>query len=246
MLPFSAQIARLTEKLIPILPEETRMLEGKKLQYMISAKNTLPSVVIRQAVLEITRMGQMARDNLATAVECFFSPTDELMTQVEDTESIVDYLTNEISDRLIELRNQDISESDNYRATKLTLICSNFERISDHAENIIEYKQKIISAKEDFSKPARKELQHLAEAALKTIDSCIEIFSTENFNLLPECEALEDHVDELQREMSEKHIHRLMKGKCDPAAGVIFTDMTTDLERCSDHAMNIAKALKTR
>ncbi|MBQ1472356.1 MAG: Na/Pi cotransporter family protein [Lachnospiraceae bacterium] len=245
MLPFSAQIARLTEKLIPILPEETRMLEGKKLQYMVSPKNTLPSVVIRQAMLEITRLGQMARDNLETAVECFFSPTDELMSQVEDTESIVDYLTNEISDRLIELRNQDISESDIFRATKLTLICSNFERISDHAENIIEYKQKITTAKEDFSKPARKELQHLAEAAIKTIDASIEIFSTENFDKLPECEALEEEVDELQRQMNEKHINRLMKGKCDPAAGVIFTDMSTDLERCSDHAINIATALKT-
>ncbi|MCR5641190.1 MAG: Na/Pi cotransporter family protein [Lachnospiraceae bacterium] len=246
MLPFSGQIAHLTEKLIPILPEETRMLEGKKLQYMVSAKNTLPSIVIRQAILEIKRLGQMSRDNLEAAMECFFSPTDELVTQVEDTESIVDYLTNEITDRLIELRNQDISESDNFRATKLTLICSNFERISDHAENIIEYKQKITTAKEDFSKSARKELQHLAEAALKTIDSSIEIFSTENFDLLPECEAYEEAVDELQRQMSEKHINRLMKGKCEPAAGVIFTDMTTDLERCSDHAINIATALKTK
>ena len=34
-----------------------------------------------------------------------------------------------------------------------------------------------------------------------------------------------------------------MKVACDPMGGVIFTDMATNLERCSDHALNIATAL---
>ena len=239
------KIVLLTEHFIPVQKEEQRQREGKKLLYMTSTANSIPAVLIRQAVMEIERMGHMARENLATAMECFFSTDDELIETVENTESIIDYLTHEITDRLIELRSQNLTESDSFRASKLTLIVSNFERISDHAENIIEYKAQIVSAKEDLSKSARKELKALAEAALHTIDLSIEIFTTENFDLLPEAEASEDNVDNMQREMIDKHINRMMKGKCDPAAGIVFNDMITDLERCSDHAINIATALKT-
>ena len=246
MLPFSDKIVAITEKLIPVLPEETRSKQEKQLIYMVEAKNTLPSVVIAQAVKEIERLGKMARDNLEASVECFFAKEDDLIEQVETTESIVDYLTNEITERLIQLRTMDISEADAFRATQLTIIASNFERISDHAENIIEYRQKIGRAKDNLSKPARKEIKSITEATLKTIDMSIEIFTTENFDLLPACEAQEELVDQIQSNMVENHVNRLMKGKCDPAAGVVFTDMSTDLERCSDHAINIAVALHHR
>ncbi len=246
MLPFSDKIVAITEKLIPVLPEETRSKQEKQLIYMVEAKNTLPSVVIAQAVKEIERLGKMARDNLEASVECFFAKEDDLIEQVETTESIVDYLTNEITERLIQLRTMDISEADAFRATQLTIIASNFERISDHAENIIEYRQKIGRAKDNLSKPARKEIKSITEATLKTIDMSIEIFTTENFDLLPACEAQEELVDQIQSDMVENHVNRLMKGKCDPAAGVVFTDMSTDLERCSDHAINIAVALHHR
>ena len=186
MLPFTDYIVELTEKLIPVLPEENRSKKEMQLLYMVDAKNTLPSVVIAQAKKELSRLGKLSRDNLEAAVNCFFSKDDELIEQVETTEAIVDYLTNEISDRLIELRSMNISESDVFRATKLTLIASNFERISDHAENIIEYKQKIGRAKDNLGKPARKEIKALAEATLKTIDMSIEIFSTEDFPSCPQ------------------------------------------------------------
>ena len=244
MLPFSGRIAHLTELLIPIEDDELREREGKRLLYMGTTTNSIPAVLLRQALLEIERMGRMSRDNLETAVECFFAKDDELIDTVESTESIVDYLTHAITDRLIELRSQPLTEADAFRASKLTLIVSNFERISDHAENIIEYKQKIGSAKEEMSKAARKELKALSDAALKTIDLSIEIFTTENFDLLPDAEAAEDVVDNMQRDIMDKHVARLMRGKCEPAAGIIFNDMVTDLERCSDHAINIATALK--
>ena len=243
MLPFTDFIVELTEKIIPVLPEENRSKKEMQLLYMVDAKNTLPSVVIAQAKKELSRLGKLSRDNLEAAVNCFFSKDDELIEQVETTEAIVDYLTNEISDRLIELRSMNISEADVFRATKLTLIASNFERISDHAENIIEYKQKIGRAKDNLGKPARKEIKTLAEATLKTIDMSIDIFSHEDFSKLPDAEAQEELVDKLQADMIDAHMERLLKGKCDPAAGVIFTDISTDLERCSDHAINIATAL---
>ena len=191
-LPFFKPLVALTERIIPILPEETRSREEMRLIYMVDPKKTLPAVSIRQAMLEITRMGKMARDNLADAMECFFSRDDDLVQQVEDTEKIVDYLTHEITDKLVELRSLELSEHDAFRVSKLMLVASNFERISDHAENIIEYKGKIGSGKEMLSKAARKELKEMSEASLESLDASIEVFENEDFDKLAYAQELEE------------------------------------------------------
>ena len=58
-------------------------------------------------------------------------------------------------------------------------------------------------------------------------------------------EAFEAKVDAMEDEMRERHIQRLSKGKCDPESGVIFLDILSNLERISDHAVNIAGYVAT-
>lgn len=243
--PFSGLIVRLSEMMIPRLPEETRMLEGKKLLYLNSAKSTLPSVQIRQAVLECKRMGEMTLDNLKLSLQCFFEGgnTQKLMNQVEDTESIIDYLCQAISDRLMETRSLDLTDADAFRASKLMVIAMNFERIGDQAENIIEFRQKLDEQNDKLSAAGKSDLQKLSEKVVRSVELCIDIFSEEDFSKLPEASENEDQVDRLHDQITNNHVQRLMSGNCNPMAGIVFTDMTTDLERCADNAFNISTAL---
>ena len=79
MLPFSDFIAKLTERIIPVLPEETRSKRERQLIYLVDTSKTLPTVTIRQAMLETERMGKISRDNVRDAVEAFFHKDDELL-----------------------------------------------------------------------------------------------------------------------------------------------------------------------
>ena len=72
---------------------------------------------------------------------------------------------------------------------------------------------------------------------------CLSIFANDSFDLIPQAEAVENRVDDMEKELVSNHIARLMTHDCDPKGGVVFTDMVSDLERCSDHAINIACAL---
>ena len=80
---------------------------------------------------------------------------------------------------------------------------------------------------------------------METLDVSMQVFEHENFDLLPRAEALEQSVDDMQERFIQNHVDRLMTTACNPLGGVIFTDMCTDLERCSDQAINIATALYT-
>ena len=94
-----------------------------------------------------------------------------------------------------------------------------------------------------ISEQAMGELRTMGDAVLETIDVSMQVFEEENFELLPRAEELEQRVDDMQDEYIQNHIDRLMQESCNPLGGVIFTDMCTDLERCSDQAINIATAL---
>ena len=243
MLPFSDKIVKLTQRLLPLKPEESRTGEERKLLYMTQT-GTIPSAVaVSQAHREIIRMGEIASRNLKTAVKCFFEQDDSLAEVVEETEDTVNYLDRSIISKLVELRTLEMTPRDLNRVYHMTLVVADIERLSDHAENIVEYEAQVRSGKASLSEDAINELKQLAELSLQSVDLCLSIFADEDYDRLQEAEDLEDLVDDTQETIIGNHVKRLMNATCDPMGGVVFTDMATDLERCSDHAINIATAL---
>lgn len=244
LLPVSNHIVKLSQKLLPTLPAEQRVMESRKLVYLENAEKNLPALAMRQAMLEVARMGKLARDNLADALTFFFNPTDtELRQKLVDTEETVDYLNHAIEDKLVSLRSRQLSDRDVFRLSKMVLVVSNYERIGDHAENIMEFADRMREAGAVISDIALKELRTMGDTVLETIDVAMAVYESEKFDLLPRAEALEQKVDDMQAQYIQNHVDRLMQENCDPLGGVIFTDMCTDLERCSDQGINIATAL---
>lgn len=243
VLPFAGKLVAISQKILPVRPEEVRKIEDRKLLYIVPNDKLPAAVALQQAKLEICRMGKISSDNLKMAVRCFFEGDNSLVEQVEEVEDTVNYLNHAITAQLVRMRALDMTPRELVRISQMTLVVSDIERISDHAENIVEYETQIKSQKKPFSPAALEDLRRIADATTQSIDQCLAIFEHENFEELPDAEAGEQHVDNLQKEIIDNHIVRLLNSECEPLSGVIFTDMTSDLERCSDHAINIAFAL---
>ena len=86
----------------------------------------------------------------------------------------------------------------------------------------------------------------MAKDTIDAVYLSIDIFSTEDYSKLNAIETLENNVDNYEKELINNHVERLMKDHCNGLSGIIFSDIVTDLERCSDHAINLAYALKER
>ncbi len=241
--PFANQIVALSKKVIPVRADESRSVEDRKLIYLVQTRGLPSSLAIQQAKLELIRMGGLARECLDTAIRCFFTQNDRLAESVAEIEETIDILTDKIQEALISLRSNEYPPDDANRLSQLLLTASDIERISDYAENIAESAGTFKAQKASMSDMAMDELKNLGEAALKSVDFSLRIFESEDAGALKEADLLEQHVDDLQTSCVNAHIERLMNEVCHPVAGVIFTDMVTDLERCSDHAINIAHAL---
>lgn len=242
-LPFAGAIVRLSEKFISILPEESRYQEDRQLIYMVQKGELPSSVALQQARLEIGRMGDMACECLKNAVKSFFEHDDSQAEMAMELEDAIDVLTDKIQDRLIAMRSFDYSPKVMQQISQMMLVTSDIERISDHGRNVAEFTKIYKSRRAVISETGIKELKSLAEASMESIKFSLEIFKNEDYSKIPVAEKMEQNVDEIQIKIVNAHIERLMKAACEPVGGVIFTDMASDLERCSDHAINIACAL---
>ena len=237
-LPFTGKLIWLAEKIVPVLPEENQQMEDRSLVYMTQLTKVPAPVALRQTQREITRMGHIAADNLHY--------NSAKAASVRSHEESVNILNHLIADAMVDLRSLDLSPENMRRVSMMTIAVTDIERLSDHAENIVEYIEQMNAKKAEMSDAARKELIDMSKDAMDAVYMALDIFEKDDYNKLDQIEILEQHVDDHEKDLINNHIERIMNSLCNPLSAVIFSDLVTDLERCSDHAINLAYALKER
>ncbi len=245
-LPFSNFLIKIAERVLPIGEEEQEEKRDRTLQFMANISKLPAPIAMSQAQKEITRMGRISSKNLHRALECFFNYNPEKAAKVRAREESVNILNHTIADALVQLRALDLSEENMRRVSMMTIAITDIERISDHAENIIEYTEGMLSKRASMSDDAIEELKKMSADVLEEVDIALDIFENDDYSMLDSLEEYEEKVDMQEDLLIGNHVKRLMDGGCDPLAGVVFADIVTDLERCGDHAINIAYALKVR
>lgn len=245
-LPITGLIIKFAEKLIPVLPEENEQLEDRKLQYLLNVQNMPSRMALANAHREIARMGRIAEKNLRRALDCFFDYDPGKVASVKAREESVDILDKEIDSAMLELRSMYFSDEALRRISMLAITKTDIERISDYAENIAEFAEEMHSKRSHMSDDAVEELRHMAEDARDIVVLALDIFSSEDYSKLYQLDKLEASIDLQKTELVNHHVDRLMEGSCEPLAGIIFTNVVTELERIGDHAENVAYSLSGR
>ena len=146
---------------------------------------------------------------------------------------------------LVKLSGKNISKNDSQTLSIILHSISDFERISDHALNIIQSAKEIHEKGLSFSKNAKDEIKVLSQAVRDICNLTTESFCEESVEKAVHVEPLEEVIDSLTKRIKEHHIKRLQKGKCTIEMGFILEDVLTGLERVSDHCSNIAACLIT-
>ncbi len=242
-LPFTNYIIKLAEKLIPVLPEENEQLEDRSLMYMVNLASMPTSVALKQVHREISRMGEIATKNLKRAMECFLEFDPVKAESVHIREESVDLLQKSIDEAMVDLRTPELSMDTLKRISQLSIAVTDIERLSDHAENIVEDAESLRGRKVRMNEEALEELRGMYANTLRIVELAMDIFSNEDFSKLPEVNEIEDRIDDQETDLVDSHVQRLMRGDCEPLEGIVFTNMVNDLERTADHAVNIAYAL---
>ena len=199
-----------------------------------------PAFAIEQCKTLVNQMAEITKNSFIEAMECIKEPSDQKFAEVIAKENRVDVYDDKISAYLTKLNSGDLSYTDSLRVTSLLHCLTDFERISDHAVNIMESAQELHEKNISFSPQARNELQVLIAVVSRIVDTAYQVFDKQDLNLTHDVEPLEEIVDELSKELKRRHVNRLRLGECTIEMGFILTDLITSLERIADHCSNIS------
>ncbi len=79
--------------------------------------------------------------------------------------------------------------------------------------------------------------------AIEAVRKSIAALDTASLSLAQEVTELESLIDDMEDKLRQKHIARLNTNECSGAAGIVYTDIVSNLERIGDHAVNIADSI---
>lgn len=245
LFPFANGLVRLSKVLIPDEETEDMSISAQAARRLDHRMLNNPSLALEAAVSETLFMGKLALSNLKAAMSAVMESNKETIKQVQQTEQEINQLETLLTAFLVEVDNLSLTEKQHLTVKNLFYTVSDIERVGDHGENIAELAEMKRKDKIKFSEKGEKDLNKMYDAALRTLEYAMEARKTENRKTALLALEAEEAVDGIEKELRDKHIQRLSKGKCAPESGVIFLDILSNLERIADHADNIAGYVAT-
>lgn len=241
LLPFGKGLEKLACLTIrdDVQPAEVEE-ERKELQLLDSRFLEKPAFAMEQSVHVANKMAEESKRTLFTAMDLLWNYTEDGAKKVGELENLVDQYEDELGTYLVKLSRQNLSVHDSHTLSIVLHCIGDFERISDHAINIMEAAQEMHDKKLIFSPKAEEELKVFSRAVQDIVEKAYAVFRDQDEKLAQKVEPLEAVVDELNQEVKKRHIRRLREGKCTIELGFILSDITTSLERVADHCSNIA------
>ncbi len=238
LLPFTKQLEKITNFVIRDKDENAQqnaLLDERLL--------TVPSFAVANAFEVVSDMADTADKAFYKAVGLLekFDETEE--AEVIGLEQKLDTYEDKVGTYMIKLNKTELADADSKVATKILHTINDFERIGDHAKNIVNVATEINEKNISFSKDAKAELSVLTRALVDIVGMTTKAFKESDLEAAASVEPLEQVIDSLIASVKSRHVERLQRGECTIELGFILTDLITDYERVSDHCSNIAVAV---
>lgn len=234
LLPAGGLLEKLAIRIVPDKGGKERPVELEE-RLLIT-----PSVALGRCRAVAGEMARCAGEALHMALTTFENYSPELTESIRENESRCDRYEDELGTYLVRLSAQQLSDAESEEATELLKIIGDFERISDHAVNLLAASEELRSKGLGFSATAEKELKVLIGAVSEILNTAERAFSEKDLAAAAQVEPLKQVIVALKEQMRTRHILRMQQGHCSIEAGFVWSDLLTDLERTADHCSNIA------
>lgn len=239
LLPFNKLIVKLAVKLVPENKDEQD--DNKVVKYIDDRMIETPSIALANIVKETLRMGEKSKESLNAAMDGVIDKSNEKIELSFKREKLINELQKLILNYLLKLSKASLNEDSRETVDALFNTVNDIERIGDHAENIAELAKDIADSEISFSDVGMSELKDMYNKVVSTYTYALEAMRTSNVELACKVIKMEEQVDMMEKSCRANHMNRLSSSSCSIESGVIYLDIISNLERVSDHAVNIAQ-----
>ncbi|EJX2681929.1 Na/Pi cotransporter family protein [Clostridioides difficile] len=241
LLPFTNLIIKLAIKLVPDRAGDIDEDETKTIKYIDDRMIETPSIALANTIKEALRMGEKAKESLNASMEALVEHSTEKIDKTYRRERLINDLQKAILNYLLKLSKAPLDDDSREVVDTLFNTVNDIERIGDHAKNIAELSQVAIDSNISFSKEGQSELDVMYNRVVSAYTYALESMRTDNVDLACKVIKIEEQVDIMEKSCRANHMYRLNNNLCSIENGVIYLDVISNLERISDHAVNIAQ-----
>ncbi len=241
LLPFSKGLVKLA---CISMPDENRDVANNKEENdfkLLDARFLDKTAYATEQCKNVTvNMAELTKNSLFKAFGLLENYDEKIEKDIREMEDKVDKYEDEIGSYLVKLSSKELSEKDSRTISILLHCIGDFERISDHAINIMEAAKEMHEKDLRFSGQAQAEIRIFTDAVKEIVSTAIRVFETDNAELASMVEPLEEVIDNLNAKLKKRHIKRLRTGECTIELGFVLSDIINNYERIADHCSNIA------
>ena len=238
LFPFAKLIEKITIKMIPESKADTEnkvLLDDRLL--------TIPSLAVAECYKKTFEMAEIALDNFVNASKMLKSFHQKKADQIVENETKLDTFEDKLGSYLLKLSGRELTEEDSNKVTQILSIIGDYERIGDHASNILKVAEKFKDMDKKLSDEAIGELKTIVNANIEILTMTLEAYRTENIELSSQIEPLEAVIKKGVRRAKNNHIQRLKEGQCSAEVSFLFSDLLNDLRRIAAHCGNVATSV---
>ena len=238
-LPLVGLLAKLSTLVIRGSDEEMEF----HLKYLDNRVLNTPPIALAQARSETRRMARIAQEMVVDTLDFLQDNNLKRIPGLEKKEDLTDVLQKEITDFLVALSQQSITEETSKEVASMMHMVNDIERVGDHCENLWTLSQRKLDQKIVFSEVALNEIAEISALTRNFLALIVNAHEEKDTGVFDEAHRLEDAIDDLEEKLRNNHIKRLNTGECTVNSGLIFIDMLHNFEKIGDHTYNFAKAV---
>lgn len=236
-LPLVGHLARLTAALIPGRENQSEF----HLRHLDARVLNTPPIALSQAHSETMHMVRVAGEILQETLDLLSDQNPDRIERINRKEEHIDLLQREITDFLVALSQQSITEETSLEVVELMHVVNDLERIGDYCVHLGRLVQRMIDQKIGFSDMARKEVEEMSELTRKFYTMTATALETGEPVEFGKADQMENAIDQMEELLRNNHIARLNTGECTVASGLVYVDILHNLEKIGDHTFKLSR-----
>ena len=235
LLPFQKLLVKLANIVI-------KDKKGVEEQYEFIDERLLhtPAFAIQECTHRCIEMASKAQTCILSAINLCGNYDERRANDIIKIEDDIDTYEDKLGTFLVKLSKNELSDKDSAEVSKMLHSIGDFERLGDHAVNLIKVAREMHDKNITFTADAVADLAVARKALTDIVNMTVEAYINNDLSAANDVEPLEQVIDGIIASVKSRHINRLKGGECTIEHGFVLSDMLTNFERVSDHCSNIA------
>lgn len=239
---FLLPAGKLIEKICMLIikPDPAEQEDLKEIDNLDESLLNYPPSALELSAAATRRMCEIATKNIFRSLRLLTEYDRSKYLKVLDKEALCDKYEDKLGNYIVKIGKNGLTEKQQAISSELLSAIGDFERLSDHAQNIAETADEINEKKLVFTDEALNEIALMIDATEEILKLAMNAFLLRRSDLATKVEPLEETIDEMTKQLRANHIERVSSNTCTILTGFVFNDLLINIERVADHCSNIA------